>query len=183
MGSLKNKKGIIVKNFISQDEVNLLKEYCIMKHKVNLNSFDTVQNPNGDTAFYGDPLMESLMINKKKIIEENVGKELLPTYTYWRLYSKFAFLKKHTDRPSCEISVTLMIDSDGKDWPLIIEDEEYHLKPGEAVIYTGTKHSHWRDSYMGDYHIQSFLHYVDKNGEFKDYHMDKRQFFGTQKRK
>ena len=35
-----------------------------------------------------------------------IGKEVLPTYSYARLYTEGEILSKHKDRPSCEISVT-----------------------------------------------------------------------------
>ena len=42
-------------------------------------------------------------------MEKETNKKLLPTYAFWRTYTKFAVLEKHTDRPSCEISVTVNI--------------------------------------------------------------------------
>jgi hypothetical protein len=38
-------------------------------------------------------------------------------------------------------------------------------KPGDAVIYLGCEDNHiWRENFEGDFHLQTFLHYVDKNG-------------------
>ena len=42
------------------------------------------------------------------------------------------------------------------------------LKPGEAIIYSGTKLQHWREPFTGDYNVQLFLHYVNKNGKFSN---------------
>lgn len=181
MGTLNNFKSKIIKNFLSKEELKLIKEYCVMKHRTNFFYFDDIQSVNRDTGFYADTLMESLLINKKHIIEREINLELLPTYSYWRVYSMFANLEKHKDRPPCEISATIMIDADKSNWPLKIEGVSYNLNPGEALIYSGTESWHERDEYEGDYHIQTFLHYVNKNGPYKDHFRDKRQLFGVQK--
>ena len=55
-------------------------------------------------SIYGDPVFDSLLANLAKPIGEKLGLELLPTYTYARLYQNGDELKKHTDRPACEIS-------------------------------------------------------------------------------
>jgi hypothetical protein len=105
MENIKNFKYKLIKNFLTQEEINLLTDYCRIKHRVNLNLFDFQQNDNGDTFFYGDPLMESLMVNKLNLMQKETGLELLPTYAFWRMYTINADLKKHKDRPACEISV------------------------------------------------------------------------------
>ena len=171
-----------VNNFISLDEINLIKKYCEIRHRTNGIFFDTQQSNNHDTAIYGDPLIDSLLLQKQKLMEKKTGKELLPTYSFWRMYTKYAVLEKHKDRPSCEISVTVHIANDKKvKWPLIINDKKIFTKPGDAVIYLGAKLFHERKEYQGDWHLQTFLHYVDKNGKFADNVCDKRQFWGLNK--
>ena len=93
----------------------------------------------------------------------------------------FATLEKHKDRPSCEISVTIMIDSDKTKWPIYIEGNAVELESGDAVVYLGCDLDHWRNEFLGDYHVQSFLHYVDKNGPNKEWFMDKRPLYGLDK--
>jgi hypothetical protein len=93
----------------------------------------------------------------------------------------FADLKKHTERPSCEISVTVMIGSDGTKWPIFIEDNEVVLQPGDAVIYLGCELEHWREEFKGDWHSQVFLHYVDANGPYSNFAIDGRPLFGITK--
>ena len=58
MDNLNNFTFKIIPNFLTNEEVKLIKDYCIFGHKNNKQSFDTVQNDNGDTYFYKDPLME-----------------------------------------------------------------------------------------------------------------------------
>ena len=89
-----------------------------MFHQNNKKDFDFQQNLNGDTSKYSDYAMEALMLNKKNLVEKESGLQLYPTYTFWRCYTKFADLKEHMDRPSCEISVTCQIGSCGTEWPI-----------------------------------------------------------------
>ena len=93
MDTIKNFKYKKVSKFLEDSEITLLKDYCRIQHRINMSGFDTQQMPNTlDTSFYGDPLMESLLINKKNKMQELTGLKLLPTYAYWRMYTKFADL-------------------------------------------------------------------------------------------
>tara|TARA_R100001509_G_scaffold98585_1_gene57565 strand:+ start:1096 stop:1647 length:552 start_codon:yes stop_codon:yes gene_type:complete len=172
----------LIKNFLSEDEINILSCYCEMRHRTNLTNFDLDQSCVGDTYFYGDPLMESLMLVKKNLMEKETGKKLLPTYAFWRTYTKHAVLKKHSDRPSCEISVTVNIDNDGTDWPIFMDGKPVIAKRGDAVIYLGCKLKHWREAFNGDFTFQTFLHYVDAEGPNKGYYMDNRMYWGIVKK-
>jgi len=168
-----------VSGFLSKDEINLLRQYCVFKHVHNKDTFDFMQNNNGDTYYYADTVMESLMVNKLKLMEKETNLELLPTYTLWRMYTKFSELKPHVDKPSCECSVTVMIGSDGTPWPIFIDGEKVDLLPGEAAIYWGTEVDHWREEFQGDWQAQCFIHYVDKNGPHAEWHRHKRNFLGA----
>jgi len=181
MGTIKDFKYKLIKNFLTNQEVKLLTDYCRIKHRLNIDSFDLVQNDNGDTYFYGDPLMESLMINKLDIVQKESGLQLLCTYAFWRMYTINADLKKHKDRPSCEVSVSVMIGSDGTSWPIYFEGGEINMEKGDAVIYLGCELEHYREEFKGDWHAQTFLHYVDKNGLNKEFARDKRILYGMPK--
>jgi hypothetical protein len=45
--------------------------------------------------------------------EKACGKRLYPTYSYARLYKPGEELKKHKDRPACEISATITLGFEG----------------------------------------------------------------------
>jgi len=200
MGTIKDFKYKLIKNFLTLEEIKLLKDYCKIRHRLNFDSFDVVMNDNGDTHFYGDPLMESLMVNKLNLMEKETGLELLPTYAFWRMYTVNADLKKHKDREACEVSVTVTLGSDGTKWPIYIEPDytkgrfdsnnnyfpsnspgiEIDLNPGDALIYSGCELEHWREEFKGDWHAQTFLHYVDKNGSNKEWAKDKRSLYGME---
>jgi len=178
MGTIKDFKYKLIKNFLSEEERKILIGYCKLKHRNNFNSFDDQQSDSRDTMYYGDPMTDTLMLNKRVVVEKETGLNLLPTYSFWRCYSKFSILKKHVDRPSCEISLTANIGSDGTKWPLYFDNAEFECNPGDAVIYLGCDDWHWREEFQGDYCIQTFLHYVNKDGPNKEWFMDKRKLFG-----
>jgi hypothetical protein len=178
LGTLgKDYKYKIVDNFLSEDELKLLDKYCFFKHRTNMNNFDIKQD-NGDTYFHSDYLMESLLLKKKKLMEKECKLSLMPTYSFWRMYTRFADLKKHKDKPSCEVSVTIQISSDGTEWPIYMDGNKFTLENGQAIIYLGTELEHWREEFKGDYHAQCFLHYVKSDGKYTDFKFDKRMDVG-----
>ena len=164
-----------IKNFLTKDELELFTKYMIIRHKWNINNFDFKQDQ-WDTCFYTDPLSESLLLTKQQLVEKETGIELFPTYSFTRMYTFASNLKEHSDRPACEISVTVMLGSDGTPWPIYMEDTPILLEPGDACIYLGCDLKHRRDEFEGDWHSQVFLHYVDKKGPNAKEKFDGRPF-------
>lgn len=173
----------LVKNFLSKSEIELAKKYYIMKHRTNTSEFDDRQmsSSTSDSAWYADHLSESFLLTKLKKVEKETGLELNPTYSFARVYTYLATLDKHTDRPSCEISVTVMVGSSGQNWSFYVDGKEFNLVPGDAIIYLGCESEHWRNEFYGDWHTQFFLHYVDKNGKYAGYLADNRNLWGVKK--
>ena len=134
-------------------------------------------------ARYGYPCFEGLMVLVKPLIEHTTGLRLLPTYTYARIYYEGAELKRHSDRPSCQISATMTIATDGTDWPIFMQNlkgEENKLKlgVGDMCIYRGCELEHWREPYTGTRQTQVFMHYVDADGPYAEWQFDKRAMLG-----
>ena len=118
-------------------------------------------------------------------MKEHTGLDLVPTYSYARLYKKGDESKRHKDRPSCEISCTLNLG--GNPWPIFIDgtgadsviDEqknihkpnapagtEVNLEIGDMLVYSGCEFEHWRKPFDGNICGQVFLHYNHVNGPF-----------------
>jgi hypothetical protein len=130
-------------------------------------------------------ITETLLDVVTPILSKTINCELYPTYSYLRIYVKGALLDKHTDRPSCEVSATLPISYDSPAiWPLYIEAGEnvtrVELEPGDALIYKGIEIPHWREAFEGERQVQVFLHYVKKDGDYREYKFDKRPHLGHQ---
>ena len=201
---------VVIKNFLDENMAGLIYQYCINKvKKVDFlttfaldeyrpdwdGKFGDEQSPGSYNA-YGDLLMDTMLAGGLKAIEGYTGLELLPNYTYWRLYVLGEDLKRHTDRHSCEISVTLCVGYNTSnldpetnadyDWPMWVQgpngdDMPVHLKPGDMIIYKGVEVEHWRERFIGLNHAQVFLHYNDKNGPYK-IALDGRPLLGVPKR-
>jgi hypothetical protein len=176
---------VLVKNFIPKDTADYLFNYLrfsthalVLSKATNDIVFGDNQVPGSWGSRHGDMALDSLMKMMKPKMEEITGLDLWPTYTYTRLYKPGNELKKHRDRPSCEISLTLKLgDTGGYNWPIWMDNSEYALEAGDGVIYRGCDLEHWREVCEGpnDYRMgQVFMHYVDKNGPYVEYKYDKR---------
>jgi hypothetical protein len=109
-------------------------------------------------------------------IESIIDDELLPTYSYARLYSNGDDLEPHTDRPACEISATIQLGrSHHYAWPIYVGNTRIDLGEGDAIIYKGCEVEHYRKACEGPenyYSGQVFIHFVKKNGEFSEHFKD-----------
>lgn len=145
------------------------------------------ENPDGTTkiCYYADPMAEVVLQNLKPKIEELTGKSLIETYSYFRVYQEGERLVPHSDRNSCEVSVTLNIDYIGEICPFWVqyknnEPKKFILKSGDCVIYNGIEVSHWRPTIeKGQTVVQVMFHYVDKNGKYSEYALDNRRELGS----
>ena len=105
---------------------------------------------------YGDTLFDLLLEDLTPKVAQFLECELFPTYSYYRVYTKGATLAKHTDRPACEVSMTLCLDGA---WPIFMDGEEVHQNPGDGCLYKGIEVLHWREPLENDTHTQLFLHW------------------------
>tara|TARA_Y100001970_G_scaffold266758_1_gene355816 strand:+ start:571 stop:1149 length:579 start_codon:yes stop_codon:yes gene_type:complete len=129
---------------------------------------------------YAPPSSAFIVKRLHPILERIVGEELIPTYWFCTTYWNKGFMARHTDRPSCEVSVTMNIDSI-VDWPIQLQDLEGNRQKvvtpiGHGLAYSGIEVPHWRTPLKakeGTKHMQSFFHYVRKNGKYADYAFDK----------
>ena len=83
-------------------------------------------------------------------------------------------LKDHSDRPSCEISVTACVHKTGK-WPIHMEGNWFEVEEGDAILYLGCEIPHGRKKFKSDACAQIFFHYVDQNGPYA-HHQDDSAF-------
>ena len=161
----------LIKNFFSKEELEMLQKYCYKK--LDLNKDYTLDGQSFSPAWYNDPLMSSLLETKLPLVEKESNLKLFETYAYWRYYVFGAILAKHTDRPSCEVSVTACVKK-YDNWPIVVEGTLFELEEGDAVLYAGCDQKHWRPGvYKGEGMAQVFLHYVNQNGPFKHHAYDK----------
>jgi len=124
--------------------------------------------------------------------------QLTETYSYTRKYERGAYLKSHTDRPSCEISATICLDyktDDNTPWKIWVQNDKNYvdevnqqaiyektqalpqkqrtgvsvaLEVGDVLLYQGPNIPHWRDYLLGDYSYHMFLHFIQKDTNMKN---------------
>lgn len=126
------------------------------------------------------------------LVASLVGKRLLPTYNYFRIYREGDVCKVYSDRYSCEHSLSLTLDySDGEPWALDIGAEpatpsarveaDFGPEPyrsvsmavGDAVLYQGVARRHGRTTPNPNaWSAHLFLHWVDRDGPYRDHAFD-----------
>jgi hypothetical protein len=125
-----------------------------------------------------DKLLEDLLPHFEKVC----GKRLYPTYSYARLYKPGEELKKHTDRPACEVSATVTLGFEGNPWSIYMAGNKVDMQVGDAVLYRGMEIEHWREKYTeGLWQAQVFLHYVNADGPHADQKYDGRTSLASSK--
>ena len=128
------------------------------------------QGPNNQYA----PLPAQLLLGSlAPKLSTLVGRTLLPSFSFWRIYEQGAVLNRHMDRNACEVSVTISLASEpeGSNWPIGVTDlhgvdHSISLNPGAGLVYLGTQVPHWREKLANERHYQMFLHYVLADGPF-----------------
>jgi len=199
--SFKTKKYQVIRGALPKQMANFIFNYMMLqrdavsfmvkKNQVNpyspLIGKEDPQVP-GCYSKYADWVMETLLQYMRPIMKAKTGMDLIPTYSYTRLYEKGNILHRHKDRPSCEVSTTLHLGGDP--WPIFIDpsgadfviygkvETEKTVKPGapkgvrvdlkvgDMLIYSGCELEHWREPFQGKVCSQVFLHYNHANGPF-----------------
>ena len=213
----KTKKYQVIRGALSKELANVIFNYMMLQRdavdwmmknqKVNPYNpcIGTRTDPQIPGAYskYADWVMETLLMFMIPVMKAKTGLELIPTYTYTRLYEKGNILHRHKDRPSCEISTTLHLGGDS--WPIYLDPTgadnilsgsetttivkpgapkgvQVDLKVGDMLIYSGCELEHWREPFQGDVCSQVFLHYNHANGPYAKTNLfDKRPMLGITK--
>ena len=202
----------VIKGALSYELANFIFNYFLLKRDAvdwmyrNNVTYDTgllgtwtdKKVPN-TYSHYADNVMETLLVKMLPVMAKETGLQLVPTYSYARLYKKGDILRRHKDRPSCEISTTLNLG--GEPWPIFIDGtgadtviDEYKnihkpnappgtkltLDVGDMLVYSGCELEHWREPFEGNTCGQVFLHYNHVNGPFAEKNrFDKRPMLGV----
>jgi hypothetical protein len=202
---------VTVSKMIPTDLCKIVTKYALLQED---SSFAPELGPEAQVlnahSKYADTLMETLLFFLRGHMEKNTGLELVPTYSYYRVYRPGMILDRHKDRPSCEISTTICfgyeynVDIPNYSWGMYVDKMSINtpLGPtgefftsnnpgklvtqnaGDAIIYRGCDIEHWRDPFNvgpNSYQVQGFFHYIDKNGPYyPEYAYDKRSGLGKQ---
>ncbi len=215
--SFKEKKYTVIKKAISYELANFGYNYLLLKREATkwmqdnnyiskftpgFGTWEDKQVPNTFSC-YSDFFMETLMMKVLPIMQQRTDMNLIPCYTYTRVYKKGDILHRHKDRPSCEISTTLHLG--GNPWPIFLDPTgadnilsgtetttvvkpnapkgiPVDLEVGDMLVYSGCELEHWREPFEGDNCAQVFLHYNNVDGPFGTQNkFDKRPLLGIPK--
>lgn len=112
------------------------------------------------------------------IIEE----KFVPSYNFVSIYGLgLGECPVHIDRPQCQLTVDVCVNQN-EPWPLYVDHRfkyltyeevfknaddikqnsvEYLLNPGQALLYSGTHHPHWRNKIQKEnYCDMIFFHFI-----------------------
>jgi hypothetical protein len=161
-------------------------------------SMKQLSKPAYDIYSYDYPAALTFLWALTPFVQSAIGKSLLPTYSYFRVYQKGGLCMVHSDRPSCEHSMSLALGaSDGLKWPFAIGERRlseqeiqageilpdfgedkfstFELDPGDAILYQGVHYRHGRIAPNPNrWSAHLFLHWVERDGPFKEFAFDKR---------
>ena len=213
----KEKKYTVIRKAISYELANFGFNYLLLKREATkwmqdnnyiskftpgFGTWEDKQIPN-TYSVYSDMFMETLMMKVLPIMQQRTDMNLIPCYTYTRVYKKGDILHRHKDRPSCEISTTLHLG--GNPWPIFLDPTgadnilsgtetttvvkpnapkgiPVDLEVGDMLVYSGCELEHWREPFEGDNCAQVFLHYNNVDGPFGTQNkFDKRPLLGIPK--
>jgi hypothetical protein len=174
----------VVPQLIAGELLTVAYGYASLKADVGL-----FESPRGDVQVpgapgqYADPLMEVLLARCALRLSEATGCELLPTYSYCRVFGAGSALQRHTDRPECEITASVCLGYEAPvPSPLYLRGSFGGVKcvmyPGDALVYRGCDIDHWRERWQGQKQAQVFFHYVDRRGHNAHLIYDRRRGLG-----
>ena len=184
-----NNKYVYISGAVPRSTCNDLTKYLFSLYDQGKLTKDE-QCPLSDSV-YGDPILDNLLKALAEPLSNQLGVQLLPTYTYARIYRPGETLVRHIDREACEISgtMTLGFDPGSGIWPIFftgdksdIVGQSVEINVGDLVMYHGNELWHWRPEYRGQWQVQVFFHYVDANGPHAGWANDKREALGVDKK-
>jgi hypothetical protein len=102
-----------------------------------------------------------------KYASDVFGENCKPSYVFLSMYGPEGICPSHTDRPQCKYTIDLVINQDAP-WPIYIEstapEKSYLLNEGDAIFYSGTDHTHYRNAMNVDSKATfcdlAFFHFV-----------------------
>ena len=171
--SFKEDGWVVVKGFLSKDELKQMYKDCKKEDK-------TSKELDGQCplspSFYNSKFVKVFLKNSLHSMEKHTKLKLFTTYSFWRWYLTGELLLFHSDRQACEISATIFIGGDPWEIHIRSYDGTSHVvkqELGDALIYRGHDLKHWREEFEGEHHAQIFLHYVDQDGPYTEHKGDK----------
>lgn len=164
-----NNQFVVVRNLLDPYLVQFLASYF---HNAEGHAEARFERDWTSLNAHSDACGDAILYATRSAIEANTGMELLPTYSFVRMYRKGDTVGRHKDGKENQVSCTICIERD-TEWPLGVSDgkEDFYvdMNPGDAVIYQGFALDHWRNKYEGERQVQLIVGYVQKGGKHEEH--------------
>lgn len=122
--------------------------------------------------FYNEPWAQFIHQQLPKLMGQALGQVVQASFCYLSVYPEGSHLKRHLDRPQCVWNLSLLVHQqplEASSWPLHIQTPQQgataiHLQPGDAVLYSGRKHPHWRETLGSGQRVTVYsMHFVPRD--------------------
>jgi len=145
--------------YLIRKEIEWLKSGQVEGVVQDLNEFKRLEQHSN--AFFG-----ALHVMITDRVSEWLGVRVKPSYNFTSMYyTGEGVCPAHTDRPPCKYTVDLCVNQN-ETWGIFVDGTEYFLDEGDALIYSGTDHLHYREKIQPtNYCDLVFFHFVPEDYE------------------
>lgn len=151
-----NDRFVVLKNFIPKHVIDLaLDSWKVIENNPEYEQMffakeeDIIHNSPKNSLYkshgcYCFPPAVALHRWLRDNLRDVLSLQLTETYSYTRKYERGAYLKSHTDRPSCEISATVCLDyktDDNTPWKIWVQNDRNYVDEmnDQQAIYEKTQ--------------------------------------------
>lgn len=194
----------LIKSVLTPDvAARMLADVAEDIHRVGMDKFfgqtSIHSNPGLEIYSHDYKMLNSFQWGLTGLVRDITGANLTPGFAYFQIYQKDNHLFVHSDRSSCEYSMSLTLAySDDLPWDLTVGDDlvnhsdpeegkivaqdfgddKYHrlrMAPGDGVLYPGYTRRHGRlEPNPNKWSAHIFLHWVDADGPHAKYSFDEK---------
>ena len=143
----------IINEVVSKLELECIQKYCKQVKNRGFLDGDFISGGKQRSHIYNDPQLAWLHLRSADLVSAIVRKKMEPSYSFLAFYNEGGDLPLHRDKPNCQVSISLAIDSSSNcvlnQWPLLIQHSNQPIKEifwsiGEGLLFEGVNIAHKR---------------------------------------
>jgi hypothetical protein len=165
----------IVPKLFSQEICDIVTQYSLLKEKREFYPSPDRFNRGhaGSHVDSCDPLYDILLTRIWNVMNHTTGLNLVPSYSYYRIYRGGMRMDEHFDRPGAEYTATVCFGYHYEDkpddyrWGISMCDDLCTQDIGDAIVYSGERCFHSRgvlDGTNQSFQVQGLFHFINKDG-------------------
>ena len=175
--SFKKDKYEIIKNCLTNEVVEIIAGYTLLKRSVHKKFIDSKYIPPLSVDWgtrndryvpdvyscYADIMTETILQILRPKIEKIIKEKIFPVYSYYRIYEKDCIFPKFPNTKQFDISALLFVGGDKCPLTLIKNQKNVSvdLKPGDLLIYDGKEIIQEEKTFKGNNYIQLIFNYTN----------------------